>query len=273
MVSAKGVQPNFTITPDFLVCRLETRIGGSADCALEVNNCSTAPLSIDFVKVCEIEGAIIVIKDPKAKPIKLQKFSDTLNDEELNVISTCKKIIDPSCFRLLGASETGNLQVNPLSKVILKIVFGEPVDPLLKGKKKEKSKGTSPPKPKKYFIVKYNLLAGSKFIKDLIFIEIDMTENKEITLNDIMKKLLQVEGKVDETNVNMNRQLEKMKKLEETVNYQAAKIEKLENELRKKNLIIFGIPKRAEEDIRHLERDGPRNNKEENEDSTGSKMK
>lgn len=79
-----------------------------------------------------------------------------------------------------------------------------------------------------------------------------MAENKEITLEDIMNKLLQVEGKIDMTNKNMNKQTEHINKLKETIKYQEKKIEKLENELRKKNIIIFGIPENIEEDITTL---------------------
>ncbi|KAF5297301.1 hypothetical protein FQA39_LY12140 [Lamprigera yunnana] len=55
-----------------------------------------------------------------------------------------------------------------------------------------------------------------------------MADEKEITLDDIMKKLIQVEGKIDETNKSLNQQTEKIRKLEETVNIQKIMIEMLE---------------------------------------------
>lgn len=76
-----------------------------------------------------------------------------------------------------------------------------------------------------------------------------MAESKEPTLVDIMNKLITMEKKIDDASAISKHQTKKIKNLEETIRIQNLKIEILESETRKNNLIIFGIPEKEREDM------------------------
>lgn len=93
LVVGEGVTPVFEIIPSFKVCRLQAKLGKSADCIfqvffcciikifinrgvnelLQVENKCRAPISIQVKKVYELKGKIepkpVIIKEKKQSPV------------------------------------------------------------------------------------------------------------------------------------------------------------------------------------------------------------
>ncbi|KAF5293107.1 hypothetical protein FQA39_LY13717 [Lamprigera yunnana] len=76
--------------------------------------------------------------------------------------------------------------------------------------------------------------------------------DREITLQDIMNQLIVIENKMDETKTDAKQQAEKIEKLEEITQQQELKVEILENEIRRRNIINFGIAKEDKEDTKTI---------------------
>ncbi|KAK5638949.1 hypothetical protein RI129_013244 [Pyrocoelia pectoralis] len=161
VVSGEGIPPNFIISPEFCVCRLEAPYGKFSECPIEVNNLSPVPLELTFIQLCELEGVIQPSEIPLKKTPALKKFSLDLNEDEENSIQFFCHKKGVSYFQLVG-TEGQVLCIPPLTKKGIKIRFEKP---------SSSQQTVIPQKDELNYVAKYNIILGtSTFVQDVIII-------------------------------------------------------------------------------------------------------